>query len=406
MKFSTTFVLASAVASTQALYMEQDNIRSEPKMAARQRMTLNPKAGPFAFTSFSHVVGGASETEAQSAKHWQELGAKRIKIRYGPYTIPSRNGGMLGKLLDGSGGMIWNMPHRNTRKPCTDCTITYMRAGLESTSGASVNSDKGLWLHHMVAINNNGRADATCGSNPASLPHLDVGTMAATAERFFSSGNERTVIDTWAWAPKKVGYYFKKGDTMSFIVDLMNMNDRASKVYMTITYEYVPGKPAGFLAARPVWFDADQCGVSDVKPKAQRGSYVISSRPWSANFDGSIIAMGAHLHDGGTHLEIIRDGKVECDAHAKYAENPQYVSGGMAGMSRSMRDGSATKHISSIELCGNTEQEPDKFPKLQRGQKWVIKGYYDYNTHPGMLNDSGKQSDVMAISIMYVAVPM
>jgi hypothetical protein len=288
------------------------------------------------------------------------------------------------------------MPHRNIRKPCTDCMLTYMHAGLETVNGESVNTDKGLWLHHMVAINKNGRSDATCGWNPASLPHIDVGAVAASSERFFSSGNERTVVDVNAWYPTTAGYHVKSGDSFSFIVDLMNENTSSKNVYMTITWEYVPGVPKGWSDVRPVWFDADQCGVSDVKPKKQSGQYMISSKSWTANFNGKVIAMGSHLHDGGSHLEIIRNGKLVCDSIAHYGETPQYRSKAMSS-SKAMK-GMEMKHISQITLCGNTPANPEAVGQINKGETWVIKGYYDYDAHPGMLTDSGKQADVMAIS--------
>jgi hypothetical protein len=352
--------------------------------------------------SFSRVPG----VEEVEPKNFLEHNPKRVKIRYGPYNIPSVNSGFMGKLLEGgTGGMIWNLPHRSVKKPCTDCVITYMRAGLEDVRGETVNANNGLYLHHMVAINSNGRSDATCGSNPASLPHIDVGTTAATAERFFSSGNERTRVDIGMFPSFKAGYYVKPNDNFNLIVDLMNENPKEEKVYMTITYEYITGKPEGFSDLRPVWFDADQCGVSDVKPKSQNGAYTIAARPWRANFDGKIIALGSHLHDGGINAVVTRDGEVVCNSEAKYAETSAYVSQ-MKGRNRMTvtEQMGSMEHISSLSLCG-TKDGVD-IGDIKKGQTWVIKGNYDYSVHAGMKNGRGKQSDVMAIAIMYVAVPM
>ena len=44
-------------------------------------------------------------------------------------------------------------------------------------------------------------------------------------------------------------------------------------------------------------------------------------------------------------------------------------------------------------------------PELKTGQSWKVRAFYDYAAHPGMLKDNGKPSDVMGISIMWVAVP-
>jgi hypothetical protein len=165
-------------------------------------------------------------------------GAQRVKVRYGPYKIPAADSGFVGKALEGSGGMIWNMPDRNVQKPCTTCTVTRMQAGLEDAAGNVMNTNNGLWLHHMVAINKGpGRKDPTCVDNYRSLPHIDVGSSAQNSERFFSSGNERTTVDVSLSNEVNSGYYIKSADQFSFIVDLMNDNMEAKVVYMTITYE-------------------------------------------------------------------------------------------------------------------------------------------------------------------------
>jgi len=334
------------------------------------------------------IAGAAPELETLSPR---QAGAKRVKVRYGPYMIPNRNSGFVGKASEGEGGMLWNVPDMNVKKPCTDCMITMMQAGLESDKGASVNTNSGLWLHHMVAINiGKGRSDATC-ANTMSLPHVDVGTSPAMSERFFSSGNERTFFE-FASTGKKAGYYVAPSDKFSFIVDLMNTNKADKRVYMTIDYEYVDGTPEGYSAIKPVWFDVigGQCAFSDV-PATNDKSFVLNSSPWRPNFSGDVLLIGGHLHDGGTHLEVIQNGKVVCDTVAKYGGSPEYVS-------KDMGDGMATQHLSSMSKCNAGTVNP--------GDNWIIKSYYDYTVHPGMKKENGKPANVMGISILWVAVPL
>ena len=45
--------------------------------------------------------------------------------------------------------MIWNQPTPKIAKPCSDCYIVGMNAGLEYTDGKDANTDTGLWLHHV-----------------------------------------------------------------------------------------------------------------------------------------------------------------------------------------------------------------------------------------------------------------
>jgi hypothetical protein len=72
----------------------------------------------------------------------------------------------------------------NATKPCSDCLITWMQAGLVYPNGTYANANTGMWLHHTVLVSL-GKPDAVCGN--------EIG-----AERFFASGNERTIVDICA----------------------------------------------------------------------------------------------------------------------------------------------------------------------------------------------------------------
>jgi hypothetical protein len=261
-----------------------------------------------------------------------------------------------------------------------------------------------------------------------SLPHIDVGTSARNAERFFASGNERTPTDMTTPAGANVGYYIRPGDKMHYIIELMNMNKASKKVYMTLTWEYVKGTPAGYQNIRPVWLDAFQCGLSDVEPKKQEGNFDITAHTWTANFKGKLMGMGGHLHDGGDYLDIVQNGKKLCRAAATYGAPT--MGGDMAGMSGGGGGGGkkkgifgglkgilrlsqapeaeqlkdSTSHIEKISWCGTTNETP--LGEMNKGDKWDIAGHYDYDKYPGMLRTNGKQSDVMAIAVMMVAVPL
>jgi hypothetical protein len=100
----------------------------------------------------THLGRVASRTKELPATGPKELGSRRVKIRYGPYEVPGKDRGAIGKMMDGEGGMAWNMPERNVQKPCTHCMVTYIEAGLEDPAGNVKNTKDGLWLHHMVAL--------------------------------------------------------------------------------------------------------------------------------------------------------------------------------------------------------------------------------------------------------------
>jgi hypothetical protein len=69
-------------------------------------------------------------------------GVQRVKVRYGPYTAPNMK-----KISFPTGeyGMLWNFPHRNVEKPCSECTILKQWAGLEYPDGSVANVNTGMW---------------------------------------------------------------------------------------------------------------------------------------------------------------------------------------------------------------------------------------------------------------------
>jgi hypothetical protein len=108
-------------------------------------------------------------TTELGALDFKQFGAKRTIMRYGPYKVPP--------VTDGNGMKEFN--DQSAPRPCTDCFITKIQAGLEYPNRTIANSDTGMWLHHAV-LYDFGRQDLACPN----LPY-----------RFFASGNERTRLD-------------------------------------------------------------------------------------------------------------------------------------------------------------------------------------------------------------------
>jgi hypothetical protein len=237
-----------------------------------------------------------------------------------------------------------------------------------------------------------GRRDATCEGS-FSLPHLAVMATPNNAERFFSSGNEKTpTFFNPPWANQtNLGYRFNKGERTAMIVDLMNMNNEPKVVYMTITYDYINGEHSKhFEPVKPVWLDVAQCGTSELFPKSQTGAFDYEYI-WRPKFTADILGAGGHLHDGGTHLTLSVDGKLVCDSVAKYGAGAG-AGHGPQKEGQSGHPNSSTEHIVSESVCSGSDFKLDK---IQKGQVWSMKAYYDYTKHKGMLHDDGKQDTVM-----------
>jgi hypothetical protein len=269
-----------------------------------------------------------------------------------------------------------------------------------------------------------GRFDATCYST-VSLPHLLIGSNGAKSERVMARGNEKSAVRfNSPYNPtEKLGYPLHPKDKFDFIVDFMNENMQDKTVYLTMTYDFIDGKPPGFSSFRSIWLDIVACGTSEMKPPNESGNYKVSQY-WTANLNADILGTGGHLHDGGTHLAITVDDMVVCDSVATYAVS---ASGGgmgggpMAAMGRVVsdlsrvikhnysdtenlqkRDGPHVANMPHISKMSSCSGPTIGVQKVVKGQKWGIHAYYDYSQHDGMKTAKNKQSSVMGIALLSV----
>jgi hypothetical protein len=225
------------------------------------------------------------------------------------------------------------------------------------------------------------------------LPFLPVRNTVTKAERFYTAGNERSAFN---YNPREngiesgSGYHLKHEDKFSYLVELMNMNMEDRVVYVTMTYDYLPGKlPKNWTETKSVWLDANQCSTSEVPAPQQNGTFSIKSRRWTPNFEGKVLGAVGHVHDGGVEVDIqMTETSSLCKTQTQYSEKPEYI---FRDASMTMgSDKVAINHISSMRGC--TNQDIGQM-EMKKGQSWMIKGDYNYAKHDGNL-ESGKQSEV------------
>jgi hypothetical protein len=225
-------------------------------------------------------------------------------------------------------------------------------------------------------------------------------SSAAGSERFFASGNERSLISFPNWNITNAGYPLRRSDRLALIVDLMNQSAEDKIVYVTMYYDYVDGIRKDWDEVKPVWFDVAQCAFSEVFPPKQDGKFTVTASPWVANINGKVIGMGGHLHDGGTNVRVLVDEKLTCDSVASYGGSPEFMQKTLLAGAHS--HGGAMEHISKMTMC--TPGNGLGVPEVKKGQKWVLKADYDYEKFKGMTNNRGKQDTIMGIAIMYVGL--
>lgn len=291
-------------------------------------------------------------------------GEQQTVVQYGPYTAQAAPAGEHWH----SGNQIRN----NVEKPCSNCYITSMTAALVDTNGNDVGNSEGLQLHHMVLFNRE-KVDPTC---QVGFP-IPLGLLFG--QRFFASGDERTVIEF----PEGYGYSVGSGN-FNLIWELANMMPQSRQVYYQVTYNWVPASTP-MTDLEPIWFDIDQCGASAVNVPAGQST---REWTWTVNRPGALAVIGGHTHandagGGGTNVTITNEttGELLCDSVAGLGETGMYTD--MMG-----RD-----WLSSMSKCGG-EDDYDPVGMLDTGDQVTITGHYD---------QSEAWSNQMGIAIGYVA---
>lgn len=230
-------------------------------------------------------------------------GAATKTVRYGPFTIPGATMDSMGNMMP---GMIQNRLDLWVSKPCINCYITKMAPNLVYADGSNANLNTGPMLHHVV-WSSAFRSDPTCSGN----------LLGLIGERFFASGNERTVMSL----PSGYAYYVGLLDQWNMITDLMNHDMEAKTVYVTLTFTY---QTSSLKRVRPVWLDIDQCGDSEFSIPAGVSD---SHRDWTVNVEGKVVAIGGHLHDYGVRIEARNEtlNTSICNSVAGYNNKPEYM---------------------------------------------------------------------------------
>jgi len=212
-------------------------------------------------------------------------------------------------------------------------------------------------------------------------------------------------------------------------LELMNMRAEPKDVYLTLDYEYIPGpRPQGWKIAKAMWLDITNCGISSVNPPRGKMQFKMASRPWTSSYDGELLGVGGHLHDGGLTVNIYQNKQVICASQAQYgvgssdgsavknqppthgdsrASTPKGGAPAKAlpssdGHQMVRRDGGphggmdGKPHIKAMTVCTN-------MGKIKKGDTFYIDANYDFTKHEGMKSPAGAYTEVMGIAIMYAA---
>lgn len=232
-------------------------------------------------------------------------------VRVGPFPIPPATDPVKLPHLSPffpavAPGKLNLLPLLGIRPPCKNCYVLGGQPDLVYADGRPANLDTGPMLHHAV-VTDPSRDDAICNNK---VPGL-------LGERIFAVGNERTGV------AMPDGYGMPMGSNMlGGAMELMNMSRQLRIVYFQLTVRWVPLDTPGIKPVRPLWFDIDGCGDSEVDIDAG----VTDLRwDWTSSVTGRIVAAGGHLHDGGEWLSLHNASTREhvCTSVAGYGDDPR-----------------------------------------------------------------------------------
>jgi hypothetical protein len=125
----------------------------------------------------------------------------------------------------------------------------------------------------MMMVNVGGRSNYrnTFGNGGGGMPGM-----------FFSVGNNRSPL-----VYPGTGTYLPKGTTFMLSSELASMNDDPTDIYITVDYEWLPGKPAGYSNILAISQDASRGKPS---PPAGKSSFVLTSRPITLSQGGKVLS--------------------------------------------------------------------------------------------------------------------
>jgi hypothetical protein len=167
--------------------------------------------------------------------------------------------------------------------------------------------------------------------------------------------------------------------------ELMNAHEEERTAVLTITYEYIPYRALDFSTTTPIWLDIGGCH-SDVPVPSDKTSFELASPAWTSSINGRVVTVVSHLHDGGIHLQLQRDGKEVCNSKADY---------GMTTKFESHTHDMDMSHITRMSECYDGG-------RMSVGEEWTVKAHYDLEKHEPMMGHHGEPEPVMVIAVVYV----
>jgi hypothetical protein len=183
---------------------------------------------------------------------------------------------------------------------CNECVVLYGVAVPEYENGTALSAVGIIYNHHITAVNR-GRAErhAICPGS-AKLPSKSPGM-------FISGGTDKEIeMFVSANGCTKTGYYTSDKDKFDVFAEFMNYRPEAQNVYLVLEYEYLPGKPAGYLNTQSLTLSAGDRDCGDTLTPIKDKKYSVASKEWASPAEGYILNMRGHETDGYERTSLPR----------------------------------------------------------------------------------------------------
>ncbi|KAF2399753.1 hypothetical protein EJ06DRAFT_562046 [Trichodelitschia bisporula] len=356
-----TLALLAALASATPITNEKRQIGG---LGALSAGLMDPK-------TIGQLANLVQPTKVEALPAKVRKGAKRQRLIWGPFDFVAGNAtvpGMPGIQMDPHGQVTM----RRLGGFCTDCTVIHGAAYVANADGGRVDVKEGAYLHHLLILNPTKRVPSyyTCSANGGAPVSQTV-----PSSYFLGSGvDESEYFFTTPDGTYNSGYYVGSRDGFMMQSEIVNYNPEARRWYIAAEYEYELGKPAG----------AEDAGY---QPPQGEARFNKTSPEFVIARDGTILHAMGHLHDGGTNIELLVNGRLVCDSRATY--------GGSQGTFVNA-DGSKWETISSMSNC----RDPIR---VKKGDVMSMISRYDTKLHPLRETVDGHMMEEMGIYTLFFA---
>jgi hypothetical protein len=146
---------------------------------------------------------------------------------------------------------------------CHGCMVLAAQATISDRNGLSTNIGSGVYTHHIIMTDRNRKpvpnpVAMKCGQFTVN-GNMPMGNVSV----FLGKGDE---LDGKVFAAKgeavKSGFHIDKTDRINFAAEVVNYNDFDKDVYLRLEYEYITGRPSGYLDIGMGAINIGECGQS------------------------------------------------------------------------------------------------------------------------------------------------